>query len=373
MAPNVIDVRNAEDVRDVVHRAVQALAEGQLVAFPTETVYGLAASARDEAAVERLLRVKNRAENHPLTLVVKSAEEAFDYVPQMSPLAQRLARRCWPGPVTLVVENHDPDSLLTQLPPSVQKAVAPSDSVGLRVPAHNTIHDVMRLLAGPVVLTSANRSGQPDAISGQEVAEALGSDVQFVLDEGRCRYGQPSSVVRVDPSGFTVLRAGVVGEKTIRTLSSLMVLFVCTGNTCRSPMAELMCRKLVAERLGCPIDDVENHGVIIQSAGISAMTGGRPAAQGVEVMVEAGLNLSDHETQPLTEQLVRHADIIFVMTRRHRESILSEWPGAASRVHLLCRDGSDVADPIGGPRELYQHCANQIMTHLVKHVEEFEI
>jgi protein-tyrosine phosphatase len=231
----------------------------------------------------------------------------------------------------------------------------------------------MRLLAGPVVLTSANRSGQPEATSGQEVVEALGSDVQFVLDEGRCRYGQPSSVVRVDSSGFTILRAGVVSENTIRTLSSLMVLFVCTGNTCRSPMAEVMCRKLVAERLGCAVDEVENHGVIIQSAGISAMTGGRPAPHGVEVMTELGLDLNHHETQPLTEQLVRHADIIFVMTRRHRESILSDWPEAAPRVRLLCRDGSDVPDPIGGHRELYQHCANQIMSHLVKHVAEFEI
>ena len=121
MAPLVIDIRSAEDTRDVVHRAVQALAEGRLVALPTETVYGLAASALDERAVKRLLAVKNRPEGQPLTLAVKSADDALDYVPDLSLLGRRLARRCWPGPVTLVVDDRHPDSLIGQLAPSVRQ------------------------------------------------------------------------------------------------------------------------------------------------------------------------------------------------------------------------------------------------------------
>ena len=97
MPPVVIDVRRAEDYRDVVHRAVQAVVEGRLVAFPTETVYGLAAAAWDEEAVGRLLDAKGRQEGHPLTLAIRSAEEAEKYAPGMSPLARRMARRCWPG------------------------------------------------------------------------------------------------------------------------------------------------------------------------------------------------------------------------------------------------------------------------------------
>ncbi len=155
MPPAVIDVRKAHDARDVVHQAVQALVEGHLVVFPTETVYGLAASALNEEAVARLLAVKQRREGHPLTLAVKSAEEAWDFVPTASPLGKRLARRCWPGPVTLVVEDNHPDSLLHQLPLTVQQAVAPSGKVGLRVPGHPLILDVLHLLAGPIALSSA--------------------------------------------------------------------------------------------------------------------------------------------------------------------------------------------------------------------------
>src|SRR5882762_3979351 len=128
MCPVVIDLRSADDSRDVVHRAVQALVEGRLVAFPTETVYRLAACALNESAVERLRKVTNRAEQ-PLTLALKSADEVFDYVPDLGPLGERLARRCWPGPVTLVVQDSHPDSLLSQLPRSVYKAVAPGGQV----------------------------------------------------------------------------------------------------------------------------------------------------------------------------------------------------------------------------------------------------
>src|SRR5258708_27227408 len=122
MAPMVIDIRSAEDVRDGVDRGVQGLGEGKLVAFPTETVYSLAASALDADAVQRLLAAKRPTGPHiPLSLAIKSADEALDYVPRMSRLAQRLARRCWPGPVTLVCKDDHPESALTQLPDSVRQ------------------------------------------------------------------------------------------------------------------------------------------------------------------------------------------------------------------------------------------------------------
>src|SRR5262245_3140577 len=112
MPPVVLDLRSTDDIRDVVHRAVQALAEGKLVAFPTETVYGLAASALIEGAVDRLIAVKGPSPGRPLALAVKSAEDACDYVPGLNPLARRLARRCWPGPVTLVVDDQHAEGLV---------------------------------------------------------------------------------------------------------------------------------------------------------------------------------------------------------------------------------------------------------------------
>lgn len=364
MPPHVIDVRSADDSRDVVHRAVQALAEGQLVAFPTETVYGLAANARNPEAVERLAIAKGRAADHPFALAVKSADDALDYVPDMSPLAKRLARRCWPGPVTLVLDDRQPDSLLQQLPEVVRQALVPQGTVGLRVPAHALILDVLRMLAGPVALTSANRHGAPDSVSAQEVVAALADDVQLVLDDGPSRYGQPSSVVRIEDNQAHILRQGVVTDTTLNRLSSLMILFVCTGNTCRSPMAEALCRQLLAEKFACEPQNVEEHGVLVMSAGVAAAPGHPPSVEAVQVMHESGISLHDHESQPLTESLVRHADLIFTMTASHRDAILARWPEAGSRTAMLCQSGQNVSDPIGGPTEVYRRCAAQIRAEI---------
>ena len=92
-------------------------------------------------------------------MAIKSAEEAPDFVPDMSPLARRLARRCWPGPVTIVVDNEHQEGLTKQLPREVRELVAPNGTIGLRVPANDMSQDVLRMLTGPIVLTSANRSG----------------------------------------------------------------------------------------------------------------------------------------------------------------------------------------------------------------------
>lgn len=165
MPPVVIDVRNAEDPRDVVHRAVQALSEGKIVAFPTETVYGFGARALDPKAVERLIQVKGRADGNPLALAIRGAQELLDYVPDASPLGERLARRCWPGPVTLVVDAGSEESVLGRLPESVRQVVSPQKTVGLRVPGHNVVLDVLRMIAGPVALTSAEPVG---AARGQD-------------------------------------------------------------------------------------------------------------------------------------------------------------------------------------------------------------
>jgi tRNA threonylcarbamoyl adenosine modification protein (Sua5/YciO/YrdC/YwlC family) len=364
MTSAVIDLQNAEDWRDVVHLTVQSLAEGGIVALPTETVYGLAASALDDRAVGRLVAMKDRRQAKPLTLAIKSADEARDYAPDLCPLGQRLARRCWPGPVTLVVDDTHAESLVRQLPPPVRQAVSPADTIGLRVPGHPLVLDVLRMLAGPLALTSANRSGQPEALSAREIMATFGDAIDLVVDDGPCRFGQPSSVVRVNKGRIEILRAGVVPERTLRRLSSLLVLFVCTGNTCRSPMAESLCRQLLAQRLGCRIDELEDRGVLVMSAGVATMMGGRATTEAAETMAELGLDLGSHETQPLTEPLTRHADVIYAMTRAHREAIVAEWPSAAERTEVLAVDGSDICDPIGGPLERYRQCAQRIRAEL---------
>ncbi len=373
MSAAVIDLNNVEDQRDVVHRAVEALADGKLVVFPTETVYGIAASALHEGAVQRLLVAKGRPDKQPVTLAIKSSEDAWDYVPRISPLGQRLARRCWPGPITLVLEDNQPDSVIRQLPASVQQVVCPTGTIGLRVPAHPVILSVLRLSAGPLALSSANRSGEPDAVTADQVVKTLRDNVALILNDGQCKFGQPSSVVRVQDNHWQLLREGVLNESTLKRLASFILLFVCTGNTCRSPMASLLAQHGLAQRLAVGLEELEDRGLLVMSAGIAAMAGGHASPEAVQVLSEQGLDLRRHESQPLSDRLVRFADLVLTMTRGHREAILAQWPSAAPRTHVLGGSAGDVSDPIGGTADVYRQCAQQINAFLKPWLEQLQL
>jgi len=372
MPPIVIDPSRPDDEHDVVHRAVEALVKGKLVAFPTETVYGLAASALDESAVVRLLETKGRLQGNPLALAIENPNEAESYCPSMPPLARRLARRCWPGPITMVLRGDHADGLASQLPPRVRQAVLPGGTIGLRVPDHRYILHALRLLPGPLVLTSANRSGDADAVTAEEVIESLGDDVHLVLSDGRAKYAMPSTVVQVNDNRLAILRHGTMTESALKRCASLIVLIVCTGNTCRSPMAQVLLQRRIADRLDCAVEELEQHGVMVVSAGIAATRGGNASPEAVRAMEQRSLDLSAHESQPLTDVLVRFADLILTMTHGHRSAIVSRWQDVASRTAQLCRDDSEIPDPFGGPLERYVHCADRIDAQLEQWMEHID-
>ena len=356
----IIDLHKAEEPRDIVHRCVQALAEGRLLALPTETVYGVAASALRPDALQKIVRLKNRDDKSPFTLAIKDANELWDYCPDLSPIAWRLARRAWPGPLTLVLPEPNRGGLSQALPDDTRRYVCPNGMLGFRVPDHWVTLSILRMTSGPLALTSVNRSGEPSVNSGREIAEAF-PQIDVILDDGPPRYGVASTVVRVnDGEDWELLRVGAISEKSLRSLAAAAILFVCAGNTCRSPMAEALCRKLLAERLGCTPQDLHEKGFVVLSAGLHAQPGGQATPEAAAVVDEWGASLRNHAAQPVNPSILRYVDRIYVMTRTLQAALVADFPFAADRTELLSPDGADIEDPYGGTIKDYRRCACMI-------------
>jgi len=361
------------DWNEAVCKTVDVLLSGGVVVVPTETVYGLAVQLNSRA-VNKLVELKGRNDHHPFALAFSSAD-AIEYVcTDMSPLAQRLARRCLPGPVSLVL-NLPPESPLWRLPPTIlrtvtQQTTAQQTTVCCRVPNHPLLLPVLGELNEPIILTSANKSGYGESTSVEQIIADLGDGIDILVNEGPLSSAKPSTIVKVDNNDYVILREGALKSETIRRLAALMFLFVGTGNTCRSPMAEYLCEQILAERFYCTADALDHRGIVVMSAGVSATEGQPATAKTVEVLSEYGIESDNHRSLLLNETHVRFADYIFTMTRKHRERILSKWHNVDSRLCVLRKNGGDIPEPKGETLDTYRTCAEQIRTEIIQRIEE---
>ena len=348
--------------------AVRAMRAGRLVVFPTETVYGVGVVATDARAVERLRKLKERP-RAAFTVHIARPEDAFRYVKDPPVRARALMAKAWPGPVTVLlpVGGRFADPALRSK--ALYRRMVQDDVVGLRCPADPVAQALLAAVGKPVLAASANLAGQPAPGTAGDALEQLDGRVNVVIDAGRTRYRQASTIVAFEGEQYRLVRAGVYDAAAVERLMRRRVLFVCTGNTCRSPLAAALARKLLAERMGLAVDELCDYGQEVVSAGVSAFAGGRATPEAVAAAERFGASLEGHRSRKLTNELIKSADLIFCMTERHVAEVTRRVPSAAARTFLLDAAG-DIADPIGGDVETYCQIAGRIVKALRRRMKE---
>lgn len=317
--------------------AAEVLSRGELVILPTETIYGVFGDLHAPRAIDGLTKIFGHKPTSIAGWHAPSVEVALERANAIHPIHRRLLERLLPGPVGIIFESGD----------SVR---VPDNAAALAV--LQTAYD-----AGHANIIAVGLVGESMG-TGEEVAPLLEHDethalfeeagVRLVIDVGQTPLGRPSTIIRLTAGGgYEITREGPIGERYIGERLRRRVLFVCTGNTCRSPMASAIARRILEEQ-GGPQDLVE-----VSSAGTMAASGAPMTHEASESLRKMGYEANTHRSRLVTSSDVQRADEIYGLTRSHVSALKDAFPGAAWKISLLDPDGNDIPDPIGMPASVY--------------------
>ncbi|MBU4251745.1 MAG: threonylcarbamoyl-AMP synthase [Candidatus Omnitrophica bacterium] len=331
----VIKINPASPQEESIHQAAKILTDGGLVIIPTETVYGIAANTLNTKAVERLYQIKNRPKDKPFSILIAQEHQVQELARQVPVAAYKLMHKFWPGPLTLILKS------------------ASQGKVGLRMPDNLIALAIITQSAVPLACPSANTTDAPAPVNFAQAIKDLDGLVDLAIDAGAAKLGVESTIVDLTVEPPQIVRSGAIKDQEIMAaVKSKAVLFVCTGNSCRSVMAEAYLKKLLQKQGRTDIE--------VSSAGVMALAGMGASEETRGVLAQEGIDVSEHRAQRVTQELVDRSDIILVMEKVHEDRILQLAPEAKNRLFLLKEfarisdSNLNIPDPAGGSLEFYQ-------------------
>lgn len=343
----LIDIKDTEEFYS---QLTEYLKKGKVIALPTDTVYGFAVDGVNKRALDKLTKLKER-ERKPFAFFI-SRNRLEDY----AHITKRKIIECFvPGPITVILRRKAEKSLPVQ-----------SDKIGIRIPQVDFIIKLLSKYDNPLAVTSANRSGELTLRSALDIVEQF-PGVDLVVDGGKL-VSEPSTVIDLATTPPVVKRKGAIPILEIERVHGrnimlerpmkFNVLFVCSGNTCRSPMAEGLLKTMVDEDY-----------CVVKSAGTLPMTGLPPSNNSVQIVKKYGGSIEDHLSQTLNKELIDWADLILVMGYKHFQYIVDIEPRAAIKTSLLKEykrkvKYNEISDPVGQDIAAYQATAESMLPSL---------
>ncbi len=362
-----LKIDSPERLTQAVQNAIKTLRSGGVIAYPTDTLYGLGVDLNNEKALQKLYLLKKRQKSVPVSAMVNSIRDIDTLLGGLPAVILRDLELVLPGPVTVLLPN-----TLTR-PVAAFKAESKKQllpRLGFRIPDHPFCHALTAQAGFPISTTSANLSGKKDVANIQELIAHFGDKLDLVIDGGALPEISGSTIIDFTRQPYLVIREGArsvvslqkdfgPGKVNLRK-TQFDIRFVCTGNICRSPLA--------AAILGALLQKTKYRANIrVDSAGTMDLSSSPAHELTQKIAAEQGLNVKEHKSRKINLQLAGEADLIIALARNHFDYLRRHFPEQREKIVLLRQwqvdqplSNPSIPDPIGHSMEYYRQNGTEI-------------
>ncbi|NQT64552.1 MAG: threonylcarbamoyl-AMP synthase [FCB group bacterium] len=312
----------------------------------TGSMFGIGCSAFSKEAIAKINSLKNRNQESGYIVLIPDIDWLKRFDVQVNTEVHRILQQYWPGELSVILEVPDPSL----------KHISQNGKVAFRIPTDELLCEFIIKLDQPIISTSVNMSGKEPVQSLDEILAGFGSWFDFTIlpEDIRSIDNLPSTIVEFTDAKLSLIREGSIPFSEIKlSYQSPQVLFVCSGNTCRSPIAEYLAKKKIIE---------DNLKLRVASAGFMA-DGMQISSNSNRVLALNGIDASEHVSTLLNGENLRKSWLVLTMTMKHKNKILQLYPASASKIYTISEYAgfnNDIADPIGKDIEYYKKTFDEI-------------